>query len=170
MDIKIKRNSDEAKIPTQGSDEAAGWDLYADLTKRFPTNGTSEENSAKGLYHYPDAQTIGLVIMPHCTMMVSTGVSMAIPDGYWGGIYARSGLATKQGLRPANCVGVIDSDYRGDIIVALHNDTDEPKTIFHHDRIGQFILHKVYPINWIEVNEDLNFTNRGEDGFGKSGR
>ena len=163
VDIEIKKNSNEAKLPTQGSTYAAGWDLYADLSKRFSTGRQAN------YYDYPDGSATRLEIFPHSTMMVSTGISMAIPEGYWGGIYARSGLATKVSLRPANCVGVIDSDYRGDIIVALHNDSDESRFIAHNERIAQFVLERVNPINWIEV-DDLDDTDRGTDGFGKSGK
>lgn len=99
MHIKIKRLTDSAKIPTRGSGQAVGYDLYGN-------------------------STYNIIIAPHQTVMVGTGICAAIPEGYFGAIFARSGLASKRGLRPANCVGVIDSDYRGEIIVALHNDTD----------------------------------------------
>ena len=92
---------------------------------------------------------------------------MEIPEGYFGAIFARSGLATKQGLRPANCVGVIDSDYRGEIIVAIHNDTDMPKTITDGERIAQLVI---MPYMSIEMNEvdTLSDTERNDGGFGYS--
>ena len=102
--IKVKKLNKSAVIPTRGSDGAAGMDLYACTTR-------------------------ATVVMPHETVKVSTGLSIELPHGYFGAIFARSGLATKNGFRPANCVGVCDEDYRGEYIVALHNDTNEPQTI-----------------------------------------
>lgn len=142
--IKIKRLNEKAVIPTQGSAAAAGYDLYACLD--FPT-----------------------FIKPHETVKIGTGLAMAIPDACWGGIYPRSGLATKMGLRPANCTGVIDSDYRGEIIVAIHNDSNETQVINHGDRIAQFILMERFLCEWKEV-EELNDTDRGEGGFGSTGK
>ena len=102
--------------------------------------------------------------------MIPTGIAMAIPEGWWGGVYARSGLATKQGLRPANCVGVIDSDYRGEVFVALHNDTNDYRYVSTGDRIAQLIFHQVGRIaHWNPV-EDLDSTERGEGGFGSTGK
>ena len=94
---------------------------------------------------------------------------MALPHGYFGAIFARSGLATKQGLRPANCVGVIDSDYRGEIIVALHNDSDFGETILCGERIAQLVLMPYVTMNFTEV-EELGQTNRGDGGFGSTGK
>jgi dUTP pyrophosphatase len=93
---------------------------------------------------------------------------MAIPNGYFGGIYPRSGLATKRSVRMANCVGVIDADYRGNVIVPLHNDSNELVTIEPHERVAQLIIQKYEPIEFIEV-EDLDETERGEGGFGSTG-
>ena len=109
MKIRVKKLTQTAKLPTRGSEYAAGYDLYAD----------TEEETA---------------IPPHGTAMVPTGLSIAVPEGYFGAIFARSGLASKQGLRPANCVGVCDSDYRGQYIVALHNDSDEERRIAAGER------------------------------------
>ena len=95
-------------------------------------------------------------------------LSMEIPDGYWGAIFARSGLATKMGLRPANCTGVVDSDYRGEVIVALHNDSNDPQVINSGERIAQFILMPQVYIKFEEADE-LNDTNRGKEGFGSTG-
>lgn len=143
MRINIKKLTETATIPTCGSVEAAGYDLYGD------------NNNV-------------IQIAPHSTVKISTGIAMAIPNEYFGAVYARSGLATKKGLRPANCVGVIDADYRGDIIVALHNDTDELMEVNPHERIAQLIIQKFEPIVFNEV-EELNKTERGEGGFGSTG-
>ena len=142
--IKIKRLNEKAVIPTQGSAGAAGYDLYACLD--FP-----------------------VFIKPHETAKIGTGLVMAIPDTCWGGIYPRSGLASKMKLRPANCTGVIDSDYRGEIIVAIHNDGNEPQVINPGDRIAQFILMERILCEWNEV-EELDETERGEGGFGSTGK
>ena len=141
--IKVKLLNDLAKLPTFGSYGAAGADLYA-------------------------ATSYDIVIQPHQTVKIDTGLAMAIPNGYFGAIYARSGLATKQGLRPANCVGVVDSDYRGPIIVALHNDTETDQIIPAQSRIAQLIISPVPVINYVEVDE-LDDTERGEGGFGSTG-
>ncbi len=141
--IDIKKLNDRALLPTRGSEQAAGWDLYSN----------NEE---------------AVNIEAHATVMIGTGLSLAIPDGYFGAIYARSGLATKQGLRPANCVGVIDSDYRGELIVSLHNDTNEMKTINQNERIAQLV---VMPYLAVEFSEKdiLDETSRGNNGFGSTG-
>lgn len=141
MDIQIL--NDLAKVPTYGSEEAAGADLYA-------------------------ATNYDIEIRPHETVKIGTGIAIAVPRGYYGGIYARSGLATKQGLRPANCVGVVDSDYRGEVIVALHNDTDEPQWIPAGSRIAQLLIQPVMRTDFNIVDE-LNNTERGNGGFGSTG-
>ena len=133
-------------MPTIGSEYAAGQDLYA----AFPQESDR------------------VTIPAHKTVMIPTGIAIAIPHGYWGGVYARSGLATKQGLRPANCVGVIDSDYRGEVFVALHNDSEDPKLVRNGDRIAQLIIHKVELFEWEEVFE-LDETERNAGGFGSTG-
>ena len=142
--IKIKRLSDKATIPTKGSEQAAGYDLYA-------------------------ANSEMLTIAPHETVKVSTDLAIEIPNGYFGGVFARSGLATKQGLRPGNCVGVVDSDYRGNVIVALHNDTDIPRVIDVKDRIAQLVILPYLNVEFNEVDE-LTDTQRGENGFGSTGK
>ena len=141
--VDIKLLTDSAKIPTRGSEDAAGYDLYADT----------------------DA---AITIHPHETIKIPTGIAMALPQGTFGAIFARSGLATKSGLRPANCVGVIDSDYRGEIIVALHNDSETPKMIEAKERIAQLV---VLPYIAIKLNivDSLGETKRGEGGFGSTG-
>lgn len=142
--IKIKKLTDTAKTPTRGSEYAAGYDLYADV----------KEN---------------VQIKPHETVKIGTGLAMEIPDGYFGAIFARSGLATKEGLRPANCVGVCDSDYRGEYIVAIHNDSEKTRTITAGERIAQLVVMPYLPVTFDEVSE-LTDTNRGEGGFGSTGK
>lgn len=143
MDINIKLLNEFTKVPTRGSAQAAGYDLYA-------------------------AVNYDIEIQPHSTVKVDTGISIEIPEGYFGGIYARSGLATKQGLRPANCIGVIDADYRGPIIVALHNDTMYPQKITAGDRIAQLIIQPYLNVDFNVVDE-LSDTERGSKGFGSTG-
>lgn len=151
MDIKLLR--DNAKLPTKGSEYAAGYDLYAATDKVGFDDWTTHAS---------------IEIQPHETKMIPTGIAIAIPNGMWGGVFARSGLATKQGLRPANCVGVIDSDYRGEIFVALHNDTNEIRYVYDGDRIAQLVFLPVFDEPWIIV-EELDSTSRGEGGFGSTG-
>ena len=93
----------------------------------------------------------------------------ALPEGTFGGVFARSGLASREGLRPANCVGVVDSDYRGECFIALHNDTEEPRTVRTGERIAQLVLLPYLPIEFDELT-DLPETARGEGGFGSTGR
>lgn len=142
--MKIKRLSQFAVVPTQGSKYAAGYDLY------YAADPTNE-----------------LVINPHQTVMVPTGWAMEIPVGCWGGIFARSGLASKKGLRPANCVGVIDSDYRGEVKVALHNDKSRKVSIMGGERIAQLLILDYFVTDFEEVNQ-LEDTDRGEGGFGST--
>lgn len=144
MLIQIKKLNDSAIIPTRGSQLAAGYDLYACTEK-------------------------DVVIAPHSSVKIGTGVSMAIPEGYFGAVYARSGLSAKKGLRPANCVGVIDSDYRGEIIVALHNDTDVERTIDKNERIAQLVVSPYLTVEFQET-EELDDTERGDGGFGSTGK
>ena len=141
--VKIQKLREEAVIPTRGSEKAAGYDLYAAI---------------------PEA----IYILPHSTIKVKTGLAMELPDNTFGAIFARSGLATKQGLRPANCVGVCDSDYRGEYIVAVHNDTDIVQVVCPGEKIAQLILLPFLPIDFQMVDE-LSETERGEDGFGSTG-
>ena len=157
VNVKIKKLTETAKIPTKAHAEDAAFDLYADIPNDtfIPWGSTEERN--------------GLKILPHTTIKVGTGVAMAIPNGYWGAIYARSGIATKQGLRPANAVGVVDSSYRGEIIVALHNDSSETQIIEHGQRIAQFMLAPVI-LTEFEEADNLDETSRGAEGFGDSGK
>ena len=144
MIINIKKLNPNAIIPTRGSEYAAGYDLYA-------------------------CSEIAIDIAPHSTVKVGTGLAIEIPHGYFGAIFARSGLATKRGLRPANCVGACDEDYRGEYIVALHNDTDEFMSIEPHERIAQLIVMPYLSVEFNEVNE-LSDTERGSGGFGSTGK
>ena len=140
--VKLHPN---AKMPTHGSDKAAGFDLHAVLRQ----------------------ERIG--IPPHETVKIGTGLAIQPPAGYFGAIFARSGLATKSGLRPANCVGVCDQDYTGEYIVALHNDTDEMKFVENGDRIAQLAFIPYLSAQFVEV-ESLDETERGAGGFGSSGK
>lgn len=141
MKIKIKKLEPEAIIPTKGSNAAAGVDLYA-----------------------PRA----LAIHPGSNGVINTGLAIEIPDGYFGAIFARSGMATRKGLRLANCVGVIDSDYRGEIKVVLHNDSDIIRPVQEGDRVAQLVILPYEPIEFDEVDE-LNDTDRDIGGFGSTG-
>lgn len=142
--VNIKKLNDNAKIPTRGSEYAAGYDLYACINEP-------------------------VVIYPHETVKIGTGIAIEIPDGYFGAIFARSGLATKKGLRPSNCVGVCDSDYRGEYIVALHNDANELMVVEPNERIAQLVVMPYLPVKFTEVDE-LSDTERGSGGFGSTGR
>ena len=111
MIIRVKRVDDTAVLPVRGSSHAAGYDLCAAIREE-------------------------LTVLPHTTVKVDTGLQMELPDGYFAGIFARSGIASREGLRPANCVGVCDSDYRGNYIVAIHNDSDVPRVIVPGNMLG----------------------------------
>ena len=141
--INIKFLSELAKMPTRGSDCAAGYDLYA------ATNAIID-------------------IAPHSTVKIPTDIAIELQPNTFGAIFARSGLATKKGLRPANCVGLIDADYRGNCIVALHNDTNEMMSIEPQERIAQLVIMPFIPAHFNLVDE-LTDTERGSDGFGSTG-
>ena len=145
MKMNYTKLSKTAQTPTQGSEWAAGYDLYADL----------------------EGQDI-LAIPAGEVRKVSTGIAIALPEGTFGAIYARSGLATKKGLAPANKVGVIDADYRGPVIVALRNESEQMQYITHGERIAQLV---VQPFVFVEFNETDNIgtTARGAGGFGSTG-
>lgn len=146
MKVNYKKLDDNAVTPSYGSEYAAGLDLSA-LIK----SGARAQ-----------------IIPAGETVKINTGIAIEMPKGYFGAIFARSGMATKRGLRPANCVGVIDSDYRGEIIVALHNDTNKRETIHNGDRIAQLVIIPYLPVALEEVDE-LSDTVRGEGGFGSTG-
>lgn len=144
MKINIKKLNENAIIPTYGSLGAAGADLYALL---------------------PDT----LTIKPGETVLVGTGIAMEIPEGFVGLVFARSGLSTKKGLAPANKVGVIDSDYRGEIKVPLFNQSPVSQTVENGERIAQIVLTPFLGAEFLEVDE-LDSTIRGTEGFGSTGR
>ena len=167
MKIKAKRLSDSAKLPTYGSEKACCMDLYADLSDHCITlNPDVEVRNISGNENGP-IQRVG--IAPHSTIKIPTGWAFQPPEGYAGFIYARSGLATKNGLRPANCLGVCDCDYVGEYIVAVHNDTDEYQFIHADDRIAQLEF-RPYEQAEFELVDELDKTERGLNGFGSSGR
>lgn len=144
MKIKIQKINPKAVIPTRGSKEAAGCDLYACMDNAF-------------------------TLYPGETFNVPLGFKTEFEDGYVALIYARSGLATKQGLAPANKVGVIDSDYRGEWKVALHNHSGNPQIIAANERIAQVVFQKIEYAEFEETDE-INDTERGEGGFGSTGK
>ena len=141
--IEFKKLNENAVTPTFGTEFSAGADLYS----------VEEE----------------VVINPGETKFIGTGLATAIPVGTVGLIYARSGLACKKGLAPANKVGVIDSDYRGEIKVALHNHGTEPQTVLKGERVAQMVITPYFAVDYVEV-ESLSTTVRGDGGFGSTGR
>ena len=145
INIKIKKTKKEARIPTKSTVHAACFDLYACLDNE------------------------SVEIQPQTNVKIGTGLSFELPNGYMSLIFARSGIATKESLRPANCVGVIDSDYRGEYIVPLFNDSNEIKTVKNNERIAQLVILPYPEISFNEVDE-LSTTSRGENGFGSSGK
>lgn len=158
LNIKIKRLSKTAITPTYGSQKAAGMDLYADI-------GYTTARYVDGLRAVPDSITI----RPHEVAKIGCGFAFQPPEGYAGYIYARSGLATKQHLRPGNCVGVADEDYRGEYIIPLFNDGDETQIIRHGERIAQLVFMPYEQVAFTEVDE-LDSTERGNGGFGHTGK
>ncbi len=127
MNIKIKKINQNATIPTRGSKYAAGYDLYACIDEP-------------------------VTIKPHETVKIGTGLAFELEVNTFGAIFARSGLATKQALRPANCVGVADSDYRGEYIVSLHNDSEIERVVNPNDRIAQLVVKPVIQAVFSEVS------------------
>lgn len=142
--IHVKKLSENAIIPTYGSEEAAGADLYACLGEP-------------------------VTILPGEIAWIPTGIALEVPKGFAGLVYARSSLGVKRGLAPANKVGVIDSDYRGEIKVVLLNHSKETQTVTHGERIAQFLITPVLTPSYEEVSE-LTATQRGEGGFGSTGK
>ncbi len=143
MRVQIKKLSETAVIPTRGSRQAAGYDLCADIREPF-------------------------VMRPGESAKIDTGLSVAVPEGYFGGVFARSGLSTKKGIRPANCVGVIDADYRGPVTVPLYNDASVERVITPGERIAQLIILPCATVEFEEVSA-LDDTERGGNGFGSTG-
>ncbi len=143
MNVEVKKVRDTAKVPLYATEFSAGSDLYACLEEP-------------------------LVIPPGATVLVPTGLAFAIPVGYAGFIYARSGLATKKGLAPANKVGVVDADYRGEVMVSLYNQAGEERVIEPDERIAQFVIAPFLKVDYVTV-ESLDDTVRGSGGFGSTG-
>ena len=146
MSVKVKfvKLNPNAHVPTRGSNLAAGYDLYACVDG-------------------------DIIISPFSTEPIGTGLAIKPPDGYFGALFARSGLATKQSLRPANCVGVCDEDYTGEYIVALHNDSYAVRRIKNGDRIAQIVFLPYIDAEFEEA-ETLSKTERGSGGFGSTGK
>lgn len=142
--VNIKKLNESAIIPTLGSKDSAGADLYA-------------------------CTSTPIIVAPHETVMIGTGFAIETPQGYASLILARSGLASKQGLAPANKIGLVDSDYRGEVKVALHNHSNVPQMINPMERIAQLMI-VPYLMCEFETVEELSDTERGERGFGDSGR
>lgn len=142
--IKVKKLSDTAILPQRQSIGAAGYDLYADID-------------------------VAVTIMPHETVIIQSNIAFEIPQGYFGAVYARSGLSTKLGIRPATCVSVIDSDYRGSVGLPIHNDSNMPRTIEPHERVAQIVFQKALVAD-LELVDSLEDTERGSGGFGSTGR
>ena len=146
VDVHIKKLDERAVIPEKGTDRSSGFDLYAIIDDQ-----------------------VGTVIKPGETAIIHTGIAIETPDGYFGAVAARSGISIKRGLRPANCVGVIDPDYRGEVLVGIHNDSNRVELIEDGERIAQLIFIPYLDVNFIEVDE-LDSTERGEGRLGSTGR
>lgn len=142
--VDFVKLSPTAQAPVRGSEQAAGWDLYADISGDY------------------------ISLYPGEVRKISTGIAIALPKGTFGAVFARSGLATKKGLAPANKVGVIDSDYRGPVIVAIRNESNDVQTIEHGERIAQLVVIPYLPVTFNEV-DSIGTTARGENGFGSTG-
>lgn len=168
MKIKVKKLNPNAQIPTYGDEGAAAMDLYACIEDIKADDSNSFALDIYGAKIYTHIGNT-ITIPPHTTVKIGTGLAFEPPKGYAGFIYARSGLSTKNSLRPANCVGICDESYRGEYIVALHNDSDFLQTIHNGDRIAQLIFMPVERAELVETNK-LNYTKRGENGFGSTGR
>ena len=143
--VNFVKFSPTAHSPVRGSEQAAGWDLYADL----------------GAYDH-------LTLAPGAYYKISTGIAIELPEGTFGAVYPRSGIATKRGLVLANGTGIIDSDYRGELIVALKNTSNEVQTVENGERIAQIVVTPYISVTFNEV-DSIGTTARGEGGFGSSG-
>ena len=151
MKVKVKLLTPTAKLPTKAHTTDACFDIYADCKTE-------------------DSNTRNYIIEPGNWCNIHTGMSTEIPVGYFAAVYGRSGMGIKQHLRPSNCVGIIDADYRGEWMVCLHNDGKETMEIKPGDRIAQFCLQEVLPVELVPVEEELTSTERRTDGFGSTGR
>lgn len=148
MIAEIKKIYSNAKTPTRATKYSSGYDLYAYIQ--------NNDNNK-------------IVIAPGDTVKIGTGIKIKPPNRYFCAIFARSGLATKNGIRPANCVGVCDEDYTGEYIVALHNDSFDPVIIRNEDRVAQLVFLPYQEIDFVEV-DNLDITERGDGGFGSTGK
>ena len=144
MKIRIKKLDERAIMPTYGTEYSAGADLY-------------------------NMEGCAVTVAPHETVLIKTGLAVEIPEGYCGLVFARSGLATKRGLAPANKVGVIDADYRGELMVALHNHSDAPADIDGGERVAQLAIVPFLKAEY-ELSDELSDTVRGSGGFGSTGK
>jgi dUTP pyrophosphatase len=144
MNVKVKKLKENAVIPTHGSPQSAGFDLYACIDE-------------------------AVTIAPHQTVKIDTGLAMELPDGYFGAIFSRSGISINRGLVLGNATAVIDSDYRGSIVIGLHNDSPVEQEVLPNERIAQLVLIPYETMEFEEVDE-LNATERGSGGFGSTGR
>ena len=144
--MRIKKLNELAHIPTRADEGAAGYDLYAVV------DGDDKA-----------------VINPGQSLVLGSGYAFEIPDGFFGGVFPRSGLSTKHGIRLSNCTAVIDSSYRGEVKIPLHNDSDTPYVVHNGDRVAQLIIIPYHKVDLVE-SEILNDTERGDGGFGHSGR
>ena len=151
--MRFKKLYESAVTPTRGSDQAAGYDLYA--------CGYEDQRCDDDMW--------SVLIPPGSTLKINTGIAVELPKCAFGGVFPRSGLACKFGLAPANKVGVVDSDYRGEIIVCLYNQASLPQVVHKGDRIAQFIIIPYIATEWEEVDE-LSGTERGAGGFGSTGK
>ena len=143
MEIKVKKLCNNAIVPTRGSNNAAGYDLYACINEPIFSD-------------------------PHETVMIGTGLSIELPDGTFGAVFARSGISVKRGLAPANKVGCCDSDYRGEYKVALHNHSNTTQWVSPNERIAQLVILPYIVAEFVET-DSLTETERGVGGFGSTG-
>ena len=151
MEVKVKLLTPTAKLPTKAHPTDACFDIYADCKTE-------------------DSDTRNYIIEPGNWCNIHTGISTEIPVGYFAAVYGRSGMGIKQHLRPSNCVGIIDADYRGEWMVCLHNDGEAVMEIKPGDRIAQFCLQEVLPVELVSVEEELTSTERSIGGFGSTGK
>lgn len=168
LNLKIKLLTDTAKVPQKSHPTDACFDIYADVPNTTYDYKETIPNPFGGFDIVLRKTGEGLAIHPHQTVLIPTGFATEIPHGFWGAIFARSGLASKQGLRPAQGVPVIDESYRGQWFIPLYNQSDEVQIVHHGDRICQFMLLPYFDTTLTEV-DNLSETDRGEGGFGSTG-
>lgn len=172
LNLRIQRLTDTAKLPQKSHPTDACFDIYADIPHEEYCVEKEMTLERLGKFVFNDMPLTesgkGVAIKPHQTVLIPTGFATEIPHGFWGAIFARSGLTSKQGLRPAQGVPVIDESYRGQWFIPLYNQSDEVQIIHHGDRICQFMLLPYFDTTLTEVSS-LSSTDRGEGGFGSSG-